>query len=521
MSSATSSLARLRIQIQETEEQLKTLKVQLAELEAQESTLQASHDQSSKWPLSTDEYKRYGRQMIVPNFGIQGQQHLKSSSVLIIGAGGLGCPAAAYLAGAGIGHIGIVDGDTVELSNLHRQILHSTSKVGVNKVDSAISYLKGLNSSIKYTSHPTHLTPQNAESIVKDYDIVLDCTDHPTSRYLISDICVLLRKPLVSASALRTDGQLLLLNDPPLPPGPSDGENGSSGGGPCYRCIFPRPPPAASVVSCGDGGILGPVVGVMGVLQALETIRYISSGRLNVAASSSASGVGGEEKDKGASMLLFSATNSPPFRSVKIRSKRRPQCFACSGGGGGGAVRGEENTDVPPQLTLEALKDGSIDYALFCGLTHPVSILSDDERISATAYHAQLHPPSATTTSSGAPIQPQPQPHLLLDVREKIQFDICALPGAVNVPFSRFQNLLHRPVSAETTRPALLDDVIPAGLPSDAPIYVVCRLGNDSQVVTRKLKELGVDAGGQRWVGDLRGGLRAWRDEVDREWPDY
>jgi adenylyltransferase/sulfurtransferase len=210
--------------------------------------------------------------------------------VLIVGAGGLGCPAAAYIAGAGVGTIGIVDGDVVETSNLHRQILHSTAKVGMKKVDSAISFLTSyclpslfyfyntyrlcrLNPNLRYIAHGEHLTPQNAREIVEKYDLVLDCTDHPTSRYLISDICVLLHKPLISASALRTDGQLIVLNSPPLPAG-------DASGGPCYRCVFPKPPPAESVVSCGDGGILGPVVGTMGVLQALEAVKLITAGKL-------------------------------------------------------------------------------------------------------------------------------------------------------------------------------------------------------------------------------------------------
>ncbi|CZR51019.1 related to molybdenum cofactor biosynthetic protein [Phialocephala subalpina] len=479
MDAATQTAEQLRQQITATEEQLQKLKEQLASVETQNEApgietplndLSVQHPVTpGKWPLSSEEYKRYGRQMIVPNIGIQGQLRLKAASVLIVGAGGLGCPAAAYLAGAGVGTIGIVDGDEVETSNLHRQILHSTSKVGMKKVDSAISYLKSLNPNLKYNAHTSHLTPENSESIVSQYDLVLDCTDHPTSRYLISDICVLLQKPLVSASALRTDGQLIVLNSPSLPPG-------NEAGGPCYRCVFPKPPPAESVVSCGDGGILGPVVGVMGVLQALEAIKLIAGGKLKAEGS-------GEGKTD-ASMLLFSANSNPPFRSLRLRS-RRPKCFACSAAAG---------------LSLESLASGSLDYLLFCGVNAPVSILGPEERVEAREYET-------IRKEKGAG-------HLLVDTREKVQFDICNIEGSINVPISTLQG--NRALAAEGELPSWL----PETLPPDSPIYVVCRLGNDSQVVTRKLKESGLDKNG-RYIGDIKGGLKAWKQQVDSSWPEY
>ncbi|PVH85785.1 molybdenum cofactor synthesis protein-like protein [Cadophora sp. DSE1049] len=469
MDSATASAETLRKQISATEDDLKRLKAQLASVEAQDA--EAAKGIAGKWPLSEEEYRRYGRQMIVPSVGIQGQLRLKEASVLIVGAGGLGCPAAAYLAGAGVGTIGIVDGDEVETSNLHRQILHSTAKVGMKKVESAIEYLKHLNPNPLYIPHPTHLTPQNSASIVSSYDLILDCTDHPTSRYLISDISILLSKPLISASALRTDGQLIVLNSPPLPAG-------NAAGGPCYRCVFPKPPPAESVVSCGDGGILGSVVGVMGVLQALEAVKLIVAGNEQVQPDTSPA----------ATMLLFSSISTPPFRSVRLRS-RRPKCFACSSEAG---------------LSLESLTSGSLDYVLFCGVTSPINILTPEERIEARQYHDLFFSDKN-----------KKKEHLLLDVREKVQFDICNLPNSINVPFSALQG--NKPVaSAESEKPVWL----PHGLPDDAPIYVVCRLGNDSQVVARKLKESGLGKEG-RYIGDIRGGLKAWREQVDGSWPEY
>ncbi|PNP46866.1 hypothetical protein TGAMA5MH_01818 [Trichoderma gamsii] len=394
---------------------------------------------------------------------IRGQLHVKHAKVLLVGAGGLGCPAAAYLAGAGVGTLGLVDGDAVEVSNLHRQVAHSTSRVGMMKVDSAVAYLRGLNPTITYNAHATHLTPQNAEEIVSQYDLVLDCTDHPTSRYLISDICVLLSKPLVSASAFQTSGQLIVLNNPP-------------GKGPCYRCVFPKPPPPESVVGCGEGGIIGPVVGTMGVLQALEAIKlivrgdHLKKGQTN----------GDVEEVKQVGLLLFSAMGDVPFRTVRMRGKRK-ECFACSGDG--------------TALTLNELKT-SMDYVQFCGVNQPVKLLQPEERISVAEYER---------------ISQEHKSHLLLDVREKEHFGVCNIKGSINIPISRFT--AHRGQGSDLT------DLVPAGVAPDAPIYIVCRVGNDSQIAAKKLKDLGVDRNGERFVGDILGGLKAWKETVDPSLP--
>lgn len=476
MESITDKAAQLREQISQAEKELQDLRRQLEEVEATGQTPEPEVLRETpaawKWPLSEDEYARYGRQLILPTVGIKGQLRLKSAAMLIVGAGGLGCPAAAYLAGAGVGTLGVVDGDTVEISNLHRQIAHSTAKVGMMKVDSLAEYCQGLNPEVRYVRHREHLTPENSEGIVSQYDVVLDCTDHPTSRYLISDICVLLQKPLVSASALRTDGQLIVLNNPPTAQGATDG-------GPCYRCVFPKPPPVESVVSCGEGGILGPVVGVMGVLQALEAIKLIAAGI---------------RKDDGSvpkepvspSLLLFSATSSTPFRSIRMRS-RRAKCFACS-------------TDST--LTLKELRSGSLDYVQFCGVTTPIKVLKPEERISAEDYNQIL-------------TERPDKGHLLLDVREKEHFEISSIPGAINLPFSTFQARSKSTTNGEGSRP----EYIPESMSSDAAIYVVCRVGNDSQLVTERLKQLGLDRNGGRFIGDIKGGMRAWKDEVDGTMP--
>lgn len=314
--------------------------------------------------------------------------------------------------------------------------------------------------------------------------MILDCTDNPASRYLISDAAVVLGKPLVSASALRTEGQLMVLNNPPRPIGDTDG-------GPCYRCVFPKPPPANSVTSCADGGIIGPVVGTMGLLQALEAIKVITK---NNDASASAT------PREPPLLHMFSAYSSPMFRSIKLRP-RRANCAACS---------------AEPTVTLDTLKTGSMDYVFFCGVATPEAVLSPEERISPLEYRTR-HPANLASNAV-----PGSMPHTIIDVREKVQFDICNISNSINIPFSSIFS------SSLTARPSDNEDKLPPWLPTDIaapdstdPVYVVCRLGNDSQVAVRKLKELGLDHGGKRFIGDIEGGLHAWRRQVDPEWPEY
>ncbi|GAB7356974.1 hypothetical protein MBLNU459_g7812t1 [Dothideomycetes sp. NU459] len=458
-----------------------------------------------RFALGSEEYKRYGRQLIMPEIGLRGQQRLRDCAVLVVGVGGLGCPAAAYLAGAGVGTLGLVDGDTVEVSNLHRQIAHSTERVGVSKVDSAIEYLTGLNPTTNFIPHRAHLTPQDALSIFRDYDLVLDCTDHPTSRYLISDACVLSGKPLVSASALRTEGQLMVLNNPPRAPG-------NILGGPCYRCVFPKPPPAESVTSCSEGGILGPVVGLMGVLQALEAIKLIAAGLdLSESESSDAdtpmSGSSGASTSTppsapsgapSASLLLFSAYNTPQFRSIRLRS-RRIGCQCCS---------------ATANISPESLTGGSMDYVAFCGAASPVNILPAEARISARQLASALDSsPSRASGGSGNVAAKQAQGRktvTVLDVRDATQFGLCSLPGSINIPWTPSSSASF----VETVKEREQELFGHCG-----DVVVVCKLGNDSQLAVQAIKNIGTGAGQN--IKDVKGGLRAWREEVDGNWPDY
>lgn len=286
----------------------------------------------------------------------------------------------------------------------------------------------------------------------------------------------------------------MVLNNPPRSPG-------DTAGGPCYRCVFPNPPPAAGVVTCADGGILGPVVGTMGVMQALEAIKAITTQQPEKL--TEMNGTSGSTKSAESPYLhLFSAYSTPPFRAIRLRPRRKG-CASCS---------------ADATISLESLRSGSTDYVLFCGSASPPNILSTEERITPTEYQ-KTYSQSAVTTKSNHPT--------IIDVREKVQFDICALDNSINIPISTI-------LSSEAAGPASqLDsdsngEILPSWLPpeiaspeSEAPIYVVCRLGNDSQIAVQKMKERGLDRGGRRPVLDIRGGFRAWKQEVDTDWPEY
>jgi sulfur-carrier protein adenylyltransferase/sulfurtransferase len=210
--------------------------------------------------LSKEELERYNRQLIIPRVGEEGQKKLKNAKVLVIGAGGLGSPVTMYLAAAGIGTLGIVDFDVVSLSNLQRQVIFSTDDIGFPKVRVVKNKLQGINPNVNVKTYNSKLRNSNALDIIKDYDIVVDGTDNFSARYLINDACVLLKKPVVYGSILRFDGQVSVFD---------------STSGPCYRCLYPEPPPAGEVPSCEEGGVLGVLPGIIGSLQANEVIKYI------------------------------------------------------------------------------------------------------------------------------------------------------------------------------------------------------------------------------------------------------
>jgi molybdopterin/thiamine biosynthesis adenylyltransferase/rhodanese-related sulfurtransferase len=263
--------------------------------------------------LSPEEITRYSRHILIPEVGFEGQQKLKAASVLLVGAGGLGSPVAMYLAGAGVGHLGVVDADVVDVSNLQRQVIHGTSNLDELKVESARRRMLDINPLIQVDIYPEAFTSTNAMRIAKDYAIVVDCTDNFPARYLISDLCVLQKKPFVYGSIFRFEGQVSVFD---------------ASQGPCYRCLFPDPPSPELVPSCAQAGVFGILPGTIGALQASEVVKLIL-------------GIGTPLIGK---LLIYSALD-PSFDIIKLR--KNPHCKACG--------------DQPEITRL-------IDYDQFCGL---------------------------------------------------------------------------------------------------------------------------------------------------------
>ncbi|KAM9928440.1 hypothetical protein OXX80_010013 [Metschnikowia pulcherrima] len=292
-------IENLRKKVAELEAENRRLKgEQLTENSAENNVLVNETD--TALPMSLEEYRRYGRQMIVPGFGsLESQLKLRNAKVLVIGAGGLGCPALLYLCGAGIGKIGILDNDVVDESNLHRQVLHTTTSVGKLKCDSAKEYLQRLNPHVDLATHPVRLSNENAFQIISMYDLVVDCTDTPATRYLINDVCVILGKTIVSGSGVKTDGQITILN--------------YKNTGPCYRCFHPKPPTPDSVPTCSEAGVLGPAIGLTGIALATETIKVVSD----------------YYKDNFTPFIaMYSAFPQQTMRVFKMRN-RQASCAAC------------------------------------------------------------------------------------------------------------------------------------------------------------------------------------------------
>jgi len=265
-----------------------------------------------------EELDRYHRQMILPQVGPEGQERLKRASVVVVGAGGLGVPVLQYLVAAGVGRVGIVEMDRVELSNLHRQVLYATEDVGKPKALAAKERLLALNPLVKIDAYPVRLTSENALEILRPYDLVVDASDNFPTRYLVNDACVLLRKPLVYGAIYQFDGQVAVFHH--LTP---EGEMG-----PCYRCLFPKPPPPGSVPSCAEAGVFGVLPAVVGSLMAAEALKVLL-------------GIG---KPLAGALLLYDALEGQ-FRKLSLR--RNPACPVCG--------------DHPTQQEL-------IDYEAFCGL---------------------------------------------------------------------------------------------------------------------------------------------------------
>jgi len=287
-------------------------------------------DQHTALPeLSSLEIGRYSRHLILPEVGMEGQRKLKNARVLLVGTGGLGAPAGMYLAAAGVGHLGVVDFDSVDVSNLQRQIIHGTRDIGRPKIASAKDRIHDINPFVQVEAYETRLTSRNAMEIIRDYDLVLDGTDNFPTRYLVNDACVLLGKPNVYGSIFRFEGQASVFG----------AKNGA-----CYRCLYPEPPPPGMVPSCAEGGVLGVLPGIVGSIQANEAIKLILGGGRTLVNR----------------LLTFDAWEMR-FRELKLR--KNPQCPLCG--------------DNPKIREL-------IDYEAFCGIGDPPAVKEDVAEITAT-----------------------------------------------------------------------------------------------------------------------------------------
>jgi len=321
--------------------------------------------------LSVDEVKRYSRHLIIPDVGMAGQKRLKNAKVLVVGAGGLGSPALLYLAAAGVGTLGIVDFDTVDESNLQRQIIHGVSDVGKSKAESAKESIEEVNPYVKVILHKTRLDSDNVMEIFEPYDLIIDGTDNFATRYLVNDACVLMHKPYVWGSIYRFDGQASVF---------------WADYGPCYRCLYPEPPPPGMVPSCAEGGVLGVLCASIGSIQVNEAIKLIT-------------GIG----DSLAGRLMIYDALEMNYRTVKVN--KDPDCAVCG-----------------KNPTVTEL----IDYEAFCGA---VSEEAEAAVVGSTISAKDL-----------AGMLDRDDNIFLVDVREPNEYEIVSIPGATLIPKGEFLN---------------------------------------------------------------------------------
>jgi thiazole biosynthesis adenylyltransferase ThiF len=327
--------------------------------------------------LSQEQIKRYTRHILLPEIGVEGQKKLLAAKVLVVGAGGLGCPISLYLAAAGVGTIGLVDFDTVDASNLQRQILFTTEDVGKPKVEVAAKRLRALNPDVTVNTYAVALKSDNIMDILKNYDMIIDGTDNFPTRYLTNDAAALQGKPNIYGSIFRFDGQLTVFKTPE---------------GPCYRCLYPEPPPPGEVPSCAEGGVMGAMVGTIGAMQATEAIKLIT-------------GVGTPAIGK---LVIYNSLDMQ-FRNLKLR--KDPTCPLCG-----------------QNPTIKEL----IDYEMFCGMkveetqTKETAVKKDE--IDALGLKVKMD---------------EKQDFVLVDVREQNEYDMARIPGSILVPLSQLPNRFH------------------------------------------------------------------------------
>jgi molybdopterin/thiamine biosynthesis adenylyltransferase/rhodanese-related sulfurtransferase len=394
--------------------------------------------------LSNEEISRYSRHLILPEVGMEGQQKLKAAKVLCVGTGGLGAPLALYLAAAGVGTLGLIDFDVVDASNLQRQIIHSTETVGMLKVDSAEKMLKGLNPFMNVVKHNTMLTSANALEIFKDYDIIADGTDNFQTRYLVNDACVLTGKPNAYGSIFRFEGQASVF---------------ATEEGPCYRCLYPEPPPPGLVPSCAEGGVLGILPGLLGIIQATEVIKLILK-------------IG----DPLIGRLLLVDALGMNFRTLKLR--KNPDCPVCG---------------THPTVTE------LIDYDQFCGIEKPKSVgpleVARDKAVADAPVVDGI--PQISVEELKRKLDAK-EDVFVLDVREPHEVPIANI-GAPLIPVGELEKRVGE-LAAQKNR----------------EIVVHCRSGSRSQKAALILKNAGF-----KNVENLAGGILAWADKIDPSMPKY
>ena len=370
------------------------------------------------------EKQRYQKHLNLPEIGTQGQLRLKNAHVLVVGAGGLGCPVLLYLTAAGVGRIGVIDPDVVDLSNLQRQVIYTTDEVGNPKAKAAVSHLKRLNPELTFDTHTTTLDISNARAIMGEYDIVVDCTDNFKVRYLVNDVCVTLGKPFVYGAIHRFEGQVAVLN----------ADLGDGRKGPTYRCLFPEYPNEIEIPNCNDTGVLGVLPGVIGTYQANEVIKLIT-------------GIGQPLNEHLLMVDLLAMSQQ------KIKTKRRADA---------------------DDLARQGLASAGV---------RPAPGPSGPQKMSARELAHRL--------ADGEPV-------FLLDVRERTEYELCHLDGAVLIPIDMIPNNRKR-------------------IPTDRPVVVYCHHGIRSANVAQYLYA----QDGLTNLYNLEGGINAWAREIEPEMAVY
>jgi adenylyltransferase/sulfurtransferase len=410
------------------------------------------HQLGEQSHLSNEEIRRYSRHLIMPEVGIEGQRKLKASSALLIGTGGLGSPTALYLAAAGIGRIGLVDYDTVDESNLQRQIIHGQQMLGQSKLDSAEARISDLNPFVQVDKYNVPLTSDNALELFESYDVIIDGTDNFPTRYLVNDACVKLGKPNVYGSIFRFEGQLSIFH---------------AEEGPCYRCMFPEPPPPGLVPSCAEGGVLGILPGTIGTMQATEAIKLLL-------------GIGEPMIGR---MLLYDALDMS-FNTIKVR--KNPDCPVC------GVPRDEVEL---------------IDYEMFCAMpAHDHSTYS-----TAATDDADMPVMDVQTLQQRRDAN---ENMVVLDVRDPHEWEIAALDDTLRISKGDIQAAKNAVLAGRKLR----EETVLNDIPQDTELVVFCRTGGRSADVIHMLTEVGYDMNKMR---NLEGGIVAWANEIDPSLPTY